>query len=718
MIALIPGRLLVVDDDEMNRDMLSRRLRRLGYDVDTAASGAEALALLKAAPVDLVLLDGQMPGMSGLDVLRHIRSTSPIARTPVIMVTAKTQSADVVEALEAGANDYITKPIDLRIALARIGTQMAHLRTEQALTNSEQRYALAVRGANDGIWDWNLASNEVYLSPRWKAVIGYADDELPNTIASWFDQIHAGDHVQVRADLDAHLEGRAPHFQSEHRLHHRAGHYHWVLARGVAVRDADGTPTRIAGSLTDITASKVADALTGLPNKLLFVDRVARLIEMSRRQPELQFAVLFLDLDHFKNINDSLGHLAGDELLVAAAQRLEQAVRGTDSVTRLADGSHHAGLGDGPATSDTVARLGGDEFTVLLSCISHARDAMRVADRIQQAFARPFVVNGREVTVTTSIGVTLSVTGYQRADDMIRDADAAMYCAKANGRQRAEIFDSRMRDDVVARLELEADLRLAAERGELQLCYQPIVSLDGGQLVTAEALVRWNHPRLGLLPPLAFVPMAEETGLIVPLGFWVVTEACRQLKAWRDTSSRSAPFRVAVNLSPKQLLLPEIVERLAEIVTREGLTPADVELEITETCVMNNAEVVRAALSRLKGRGFRLSIDDFGTGYSSLSYLHRFHVDRLKIDKSFLLNESAAADSDAIIRTVIALARHLRLEVVAEGAETAHHVVRLNALGCDLAQGFFFSRPVNADALRAFAEASAEGPAGVIRRAG
>jgi len=704
------GRLLVVDDDEMNRDMLSRRLMRNGYEVDVAASGAEALALLAARPCDIVLLDVQMPEMSGLAVLREIRGTRATARMPVIMVTAKSQSSDVVEALEEGANDYITKPIDMPIALARIATQMTQLRAERALGESEQRYALAVRGANDGIWDWNLQTNEAYLSPRWKAIIGYGEDELPGTIDSWFRHIHPGDLVQVRSDIDAHLQGRTSHFQSEHRLHHRAGGYHWVLARGVAVRDASGQPTRVAGSLTDITEGKFADALTGLPNKLLFVDRVSRLLEMARRNHELQFAVLFLDLDHFKTVNDSLGHLAGDELLIEAAQRLERAVRGSDSVARvhIVPGAKE----EVSAHADTVARLGGDEFTVLLTSITHARDALRVADRVQAEFARPFTVGGRDVIVSVSIGVTLSATGYARADDMIRDADTAMYRAKSNGRRRAEIFDARMRDEVVARLELETDLRNAPSRGELQLHYQPIISLEDGQVASVEALVRWNHPRLGLLPPAAFVPLAEETGLIVPLGYWVVAEACRQLRAWRDERRDGIPAQVAVNLSPRQLLQPDLADRLDEIVRAAGLETGSLELEITETSVMKNAEAVKQAIRDLKSRGYHLSIDDFGTGYSSLSYLQQFQVDRLKIDKSFLLESTSAADSDEIIRTIIALARHLGLQVVAEGAETVGHVDRLRALNCDLAQGFFFSRPVDADALRRFAEMTTAAPLG------
>src|SRR3984893_4609427 len=340
------GRLLIVDDNEMNRDMLARRLERKGYEVDVAESAKLLLERVQQDGADLVLLDIEMPEVSGLEALRLLREAYSPIDLPIIMVTAKNQSEDIVKALDLGANDYLTKPVDFPVALARIATQLSHKRMQEALRESEERYALAARGANDGLWDWNLLTNVMYFSPRWKSMLGYHEDEIGDKLEDWLDRIHDSDRERVKDELTAHQQALSPHFESEQRVLNKDGTFRWMLSRGLAIRDASGKATRMAGSQTDITEGKVTDPLTGLPNRLLFIDRLGRLIKHAKRRKDHSFAVLFLDLDGFKMINDSLGHLVGDQLLLAVSNRLEKCLRLTDTVARLGE-------------SFTMARLGG-----------------------------------------------------------------------------------------------------------------------------------------------------------------------------------------------------------------------------------------------------------------------------------------------------------------------------------------------------------------------
>lgn len=686
--------LLVVDDDEFNRDMLSRRLELHGFQTTLASSGPEALDRIGTTAFDAVLLDVQMPGMSGYDVLREIRSRHSSGALPVIMVTAKDRSEDVVEALALGANDFIGKPVDLPVALARIKTQLLRKQAEDKLRESEERYAVAMAGANDGLWDWKLATDEIYYSPRWKALFGHDDDDVSTSPDEWFGRVHDGDLERLRADVDAHLAGRTPHLEIEYRMRHASGAYRWVLTRGLAVRDAAGRAVRIAGSFTDITEGKVADVLTSLPNRVLFLDRLVRCIEYARRRDDFSYAVLFIDLDGFKIVNDSLGHAVGDRLLVEVARRLEQSVRHSDSVGRI-------GSSLNPDSAEhTVARLGGDEFTVLLPDVRDVADSTRVAQRVLETLRQPFVLEGREVYVTASIGIVVSATGYTAAEDVLRDADTALYRAKALGKSRFELFDEVMRDRAITRLHMETDLRRAIERQEFRLYYQPLVRLDGNALVGFEALLRWQHPELGLLLPEAFIPLAEETGLIVPLGRWVLREACRQLAAWRDQGCVVNDFWIGVNLSSREFQQADLVEYVRTALSDYALEGRQLEIEITESTAMENADAVVGRLSQLKASGVSLSIDDFGAGYSSLGYLHRFPIDRLKIDRSFVARMLECGDEDGtpIVRAILALAQHIGIDVVAEGIEHREQQDMLRALKCHLGQGYLFSRPTDAAA--------------------
>lgn len=677
------NRLLIVDDNELNRDMLARRLERKGYRVETADSAKDLMGRVESNSFDLILLDIEMPEVSGLQALQMLRERRSPIELPVIMVTARSQSEDVVRALEMGANDYLTKPVDFAVALARIGTQLSHKRAQESLKESEERYALAARGANDGLWDWNLLTNTFYFSARWKSMLGYQENEIGDKPQEWFDRIHESDRERVKEELAAHQEGLAPHFESVHRIRHKDGTFRWMLSRGIATRNASAKPVRMAGSQTDITEGKVSDPLTGLPNRLLFLDRLDRLIKRARRHTASSFAVLFLDLDAFKMVNDSMGHLVGDQLLLGVAKRLESSLRSTDTIARM------------DAETFTLARIGGDEFTVLLDELKDPADAECAAERIMKGLAEPFLLGGKEVFTSASVGIALGNSTYERPEEILRDADTAMYRAKTLGKARFVVFNTDMRASVLARLELETDLRRALDRKEFRNFYQPIINLENGEITGFEALLRWEHPTRGLLAPKEFIPVAEETGLIRELGWWNLHQACIDISDWNAHLRIDRPLAISVNLSIKQFMQPNLVGKIRGLLEELNVPPEILKLEITESTVMEDPAAAVEMLQEMKALGIRLAIDDFGTGYSSLSYLHRFPLDTLKIDRSFISGSDGRVNGMEIARTILPLARNLSLDVVAEGVETAEQVAELKSLKCQYAQGFYFSEPVN-----------------------
>jgi diguanylate cyclase (GGDEF)-like protein len=477
-----------------------------------------------------------------------------------------------------------------------------------------------------------------------------------------------------QAESAEHARAEAERTRAEQAEHHIE-----ELSRHIAEQD------RISKALQEskdhFRHAAFHDELTDLPNRALLTEHIKLAIERPRSRDEQFFALLFLDLDRFKNINDSLGHIAGDQLLVATARCLEDCMR----------------------PMDTVARLGGDEFAILLDGLDHVDDAILVAERIQQSLTRPFTLNGHEVFVTTSIGITFSNGGYQDPENVLRDADTAMYRAKESGKARYEVFNSTMHSRAVALLKLENDLRRAIERNEFRVYYQPIIDLTTDQVSGFEALVRWYHPDRGLVPPDEFIGIAEETGLIVEVGSMVLREACRQLREWQ-ASAELKSLTVAVNLSAKQFAQQDLVKQVKEILRETGLEPRYLKLEITETVVMENAEVARNMLSQLCALGVQLSIDDFGTGYSSLSYLHRFPVTALKIDRSFIGRMGAHGENCEVVKTINTLARNLGMSVVAEGIETEDQLLQLKAMGCDYGQGYHFSRPLTAETAKLFVQ--------------
>lgn len=556
---------------------------------------------------------------------------------------------------------------------------------EEVKTHFE-RYSLIAESSNDGIWDWDLQSNKTFFDDRWKAIIGLAGEPLTESMDEWLERIHPDDLELFKTDIEASLTGWATTFRNEHRLQHKDGTYRWVLSRGTVARQEDGSVYRMAGTTIDITDNKGAeqqllhnafhDVLTGLPNRALFMDRLKRSLNRAKFRPDYLFAALFLDLDRFKVINDSLGHQVGDELLIGIARRLEKCMR----------------------PGDMIARLGGDEFAVILDNLKCAEDAIQAAERLHQEMSIPYMLSGREVYASASIGVALSQSHHETAQDFLRAADTAMYHAKGRGRGCVELFDTEMHARAMGQLQLETDLRRALQREEFQIYYQPIVSTESRQVRGFEALVRWDHPEQGLLSPVRFMQVAEDTGLVIPIDQWVLRESCTRLREWQNEFPMNPLLSISVNLSGKQFAHPDLCEKVRRILDETGVIPLSIKLEITESSLVENPDAAAQILRQLKELGVRISLDDFGTGYSSLSYLHRFPIDVLKIDRSFVNRMSVSKNSE-IVRTIITLAINLGMEVIAEGVETEEQVAQLASMRCDYVQGYLFSQPMRSDAV-------------------
>ncbi|MEM7251126.1 MAG: EAL domain-containing protein [Pseudomonadota bacterium] len=672
----------VVDDDDGIRLMLENVLSDAGFDVREYARAEDALEACEQTVPSLILSDVVMPDMDGFALCREIRQRARLDDTPIVLLTSLDDTDSIDKAFAVGATDFIAKPIVWSLLPHRVRYILRSNRSRVALRRSEERFALAARGANDGLWDCDLSTRHTYFSPRWHEMLGLQPDAMEPTLDSWFEKIHPDDRVRVDSEFNQHLRGETEHFESEHRLRSGAGDYRWVLARGLAV-GKNGVLDRVAGSITDISARKDAEAqllhdamhdkLTGLPNRSLFLDRLTHCIDVARGRREFRFAVLFLDLDRFKVINDSLGHLMGDRFLVEVASRLTRILR----------------------SGDTLARLGGDEFVFILEDISDTTDATRLAARVQGALSEPFELNGQSVVSGASMGIAVSWTAYKHPEEMLRDADAAMYRAKSAGRGTCKVFDEEMHDEAVTALRLESELREGIVEEQFTLNYQPIIALGSGQLSGFEALLRWDHPQRGRLLPEDFLSIAEDTNLIVPIGRWVLGQACRQLRHWQETSAVAKDWFVSVNLSSQELAQPDVLGALDKALAESGLAPANLRLEMTEGSLIRNNAHSKSVLAALQERGVRLAIDDFGTGYSSLNYLHRYPFDTLKLDATFVRNLDTNSRQREIVRAVIQLAHNLGLCVVAEGSETSEVLDQLTDLSCEFAQGFAIAEAVD-----------------------
>ncbi|MBI5946140.1 MAG: EAL domain-containing protein [Chloroflexi bacterium] len=671
---------LIVEDEQIVSMDIKNNLEHLGYIIAGQADRGED-AVKKAGELrpDLILMDISLKGeMDGIEAASQIRTQFDL---PIIFLTAFANQSTLERARQAEPYGYILKPFETHELVIAIEMAVYKHSMERKLRESEERYELAARGANDGLWDWNLKKNEIHYSLRWKAMLGFKEEEIGNNPDEWLKRIHREDRKRVQENIISHINGNTPHFENEYRIKHANGSDVWVLCRGLAVRDAGGNAYRMAGSQTDITTRKMAedrlaydslhDVLTKLPNRALFMDRLEHRLENAKRHPKQLFAILFVDLDRFKVVNDSLGHAVGDQLIVATSQRLQQCVR----------------------PGDTVSRLGGDEFAILLNEVSDTADATRVADRILARLVSTSMLDSVKRSTTASIGIALFDVNSTKPDDYLRNADTAMYRAKALGGNRHQIFDSTMHANAVALLEMEGELRHAVEHQEWLVEYQPIVSLADNKILGVEALIRWMHPKRGLIPPLKFINVAEESGLIHPIGEYVLRAACTQAVKWRKTGYPD--LWVSVNISGRQFQDQKLVKTIKQILAETGLAPDGLLLEITESVAMKDFNYSVKILKELNALGIHVALDDFGNGYSSLGYLKSFPLKVLKIDKSFIQDIAVNKNSDAITTAIIAIGRTLNLEVVAEGVETINQLEFLKARNCDRIQGFLHSHPMN-----------------------
>ena len=711
----IKEKILIVDDTPANIDVLGGILAR-EYDISVAISGHMALDIVHSeeAP-DLILLDIMMPEMDGYEVARLLKSDQATRHIPIIFVTAKIDDADEAVGFEAGAVDYIRKPVNAPITLARIKSQLELKRYRDQLTHMVEKKTNQVKHSQKVLAEekekltqveGNLKDkselahkNQVYFrelfmnSPYGIVLIG-RDNKVLNTNNSFFDlfgysrselmynefpasMLDARSQKKVKDLVQEALAGCSG--KTETGCRHKNGFDIQVSALAYPVK-IEGVVQGVFVFYEDITQRKLFeqklhhqayhDALTGIANRRYFTEELDTLLEMQKKRHEFRFAVLLIDLDRFKNVNDSLGHQAGDQLLKMVAEKIKHCLR----------------------LNDILARLGGDEFAILLSDISSHDQIAVIAERITRAAASPFMIAGQEVRISASIGVVTQTQAYDTADNLIRDADLAMYHAKDSGKAQFQFFSSRMHETALTSLAIETELRKAIENRELVLYFQPIINIASNTLEGFEALVRWHHPVRGLVPPDQFIPIAEETGLILPMGDWIIREGCRKLALLKKKIRQKISMNL--NVSIKQFLQTDFVDKLRSELSNAGLCPGDIKLEFTESFLMEHTKEAVEKLYALRDLGIRLAIDDFGTGYSSLSYLQQFPIDQIKIDRSFISAMDQKEESREIVKSILALANSLEMSTVAEGVETRSQLDRLSNFSCGSGQGYLIAKPM------------------------
>ncbi|MEE9395982.1 MAG: EAL domain-containing protein [Methylococcales bacterium] len=685
---------LVVDDDMAVRLLIRESLEPIGLTIIDAENGLDALALFEQHRPELVLMDVNMPKMDGFTACAKLRKSPGGEDVAVVLVTGLDDYDSIQRAFDAGATDFITKPVNWPILNHRIRYLLRAGDTLQALRQSESRVSQAQQIARLGNWERDIVNNTAFWSDEIYRIRGLEPQSLTLNSDSHFRSIHPEDLNYVTESINSALEQRHS-YRIDYRIVLPDGAERSVHEQAEVLYSSDGKLLSMHGTLQDITERKKAeeqiltlayyDTLTGLPNRQLFKEHVNRALVDAQKQGT-KVALIYLDLDRFKRINDTLGHNAGDELLSQVAEHLSDSVRVTDTIAKLQPNEQ---------SYSSISRLGGDEFTILLAGLTHGKQAGQAASRILEHLSRPINIEGEELYVTGSLGIAVYPDDGTELGTLLKNADIAMYHAKDGGRNSYRFYSEHMNKRMREALAIETKLKKALELDQLILHFQPQINVLTGKVIGIEALVRWQHPDMGLVPPGQFIPVAEESGLILPIGEWVLETACSQLFNWQQAGF--APIRMSVNVSSHQFKQQNFFQSVRRALDTSGLDPRYLELELTETTVMDNVEQTIATLVALKETGLELAIDDFGTGYSSMSYLKQLPLDTLKIDRSFIKDITTDPGDAAIVKAIIALANNFNLTTVAEGVETEEQLTFLREQGCEHAQGFLISRPVSAE---------------------
>jgi diguanylate cyclase (GGDEF)-like protein/PAS domain S-box-containing protein len=684
---------LVVDDDPFERLMIRDGLESFGFLIEEATDGPQALEVFRTVSPHIVLLDINMPGLSGIETCAALRNLPGGAQVPIMMVTGRDDMDSIEHSYEAGASDFIVKSIHPLILAHRIRYLLRSSQGFHALAKSMARLTQAQGIARVGSWDWDPRTDVLEITEQVARIFGIRPEHFPKTHAGLLELIHPEDRGPVQQSLHGCATKEQP-FNLEYRIMLPDGSHRFVHGQAALTHDYSNHDNSVTGTIQDITERKQAeekihflayyDSLTGLANRHLFKDRVTQALAYAQRH-QVIVAILYMDLDRFKVVNDTLGHTVGDRLLQGVAERLKKSVRTGDSVARETD----------PSSQSCLARLGGDEFTVLLNNLTHPDDAGRVAQRIRRELAKPFQLDKQEVFMTGTIGIACFPADGVDLDSLLRNADTAMYSAKSLGRDGYQFYSRSMNEEAEQRLELETALRHALDRHEFVLHFQPQLDLRTGAVVGAEALIRWNHPTMGVLFPDRFLWVTNDAGMGTELGEWVMRTACTQAKGW--SAGGHPPIRLAVNLSDSQFHDSNLAKTVACVLADTKFPPDLLDLELTETIVIRHPERSIEMLRSLRAIGVQLSLDDFGTGFSSLRHLQEYPVNTLKIDQSFVRDIAANQRDASITRTVIAMAHNLGLRVLAEGVETQDQLDFLREHGCEEIQGFLVSRPLPLD---------------------
>lgn len=693
-------RALIVDDELVIRVTLTDHLEEAGFMVDEADTGEGCLATFEISVPDIVLLDVGLPGINGFEVCRRLRSHKYGAHLPIVMITGQGDLNSIEIAYQSGATDFIVKPINFNLLIYRLQFLIRAQQLAERLRHSESNLAHVQRIARLGAWEYARDTDHFEYSDEIGALLVGQRGQASTKMEDFFAAICDVDQPRVRAAFALGLcHGEA--YDIDFRVRHASGRELHLHQDVEFVTDGAALVVGARGSLQDVTEHRATqarihelaffDAVTGLPNRTFFMERLSETLSLSCRM-QRRMALMFVDLDQFKRINDSWGHHIGDDLLRQVSQRLRETLRCSDIIGRLT-----------PPEEPTLARLGGDEFVVLLSELDCPEDASNAAERILHQLKKPFIIEANEVFISGSVGIAIYPDDGVDEQSLLKHADMAMYQVKSEGRNGYSFFTAEMNTRVIERLKTEASLWRAVERSEFLLYYQPKIAARSGHVIGSEALIRWQHPELGLIGPDQFIPVAEDTGIIIPVGKWVLEEACRQLGVWQ--SELEPGFQMCVNLSAGQFAQSDLLQTVEMALNAAALSAGQLQLELTETILMRDMHRSLETLQELRDRGIEFAIDDFGVGYSSLNYLKRLPIACLKIDRSFVRDVTTDSRDAAIVRSTIALAHNLGLRVTAEGVETSDQRHVLINYGSDELQGYYYSPPMPADKFMAWLHA-------------